>query len=76
MGHLGGKLDRHFTCEACPLYHNTTRKAAKEFRVEVNKKQSARRKAATALAARSPLGSPTSDQKRHSQMVMGQLNFK
>lgn len=23
-GHLSGKLETHFTLEACPLYHNTT----------------------------------------------------
>ncbi|CAG2068053.1 unnamed protein product, partial [Timema podura] len=22
QGHLGGRLDKHFTIEACPLYHN------------------------------------------------------
>lgn len=26
-GHLSGKLDLHFTLEACPLYHNTTPQA-------------------------------------------------
>jgi len=26
-GHLSGKLDSHFTLEACPLYHNTTPQA-------------------------------------------------
>lgn len=29
MGHLGGKLEKHFTIEACPMYHNRTIQACK-----------------------------------------------
>jgi len=72
-GHLsgsGGKLDRHFTQEACPMFHNMTGKECREFRLEINKKHSARRKATNLMhGAMSPLGSPSSEQKRHSQMV-------
>ena len=72
LGHLSGstKFDRHFTQEACPMYHNLVKKECRDFRAEINKKQSARRKAFNMMeGARSPLGSPSSDQKRHSQMV-------
>ena len=71
-GHLSGssKLDRHFTQEACPLYHNMIKKDCRDFRSEINKKHAARRKANNIMAgARSPLGSPSVEQKRHSQMV-------
>ena len=26
QGHLSGKLERHFTHDACPTFHNTTAK--------------------------------------------------
>ena len=72
-GHFSGtsKYDYHFTQDACPLYHNTVKKECKDFRIEINKKHSARRKAAGMMAgARSPLGSPSTEQKRHAQMVI------
>lgn len=31
IGHMGGNLDRHFTQDACPLYH---RKSVAECRVD------------------------------------------
>ena len=72
-GHFSGtnKYDYHFTQDACPLYHNTVKKECKDFRIEINKKHSARRKATGMMAgARSPLGSPSTEQKRHAQMVI------
>ena len=64
-GHLNGKLDRHFTAEACPIYHNVTKKWCQNFRTEISRKNSKRHKAISAIAAKSPQGSPTSDQKKH-----------
>ena len=29
----GGKLDRHFLLESCPLYHNLSRRACRDFQV-------------------------------------------
>lgn len=29
MGHLSGKLEKHFTIEACPMYHNRSVQACK-----------------------------------------------
>ncbi len=66
---LGGKLDRHFLLESCPVYHNLTRKACRDFRADTAKRAAARKKALTALATRSPLGSPSSEQKKNSHMV-------
>ena len=71
-GHLSGstKFDYHFTQDACPVYHNMIKKECRDFRNEINKKHSARRKATNTMAgARSPLGSPSIDQKRHAQIV-------
>ncbi len=68
-GHLNGKLDRHFTAEACPVYHNTTKQRCQSLRSEVTKKNNQRRRALTSLATKSPQGSPSGDQKRHYQHV-------
>ena len=62
LGHLNGKLDRHFTPEACPVYHNTTKKWCQTFKNEVNKKNNTRKKALTLSATKSPLGSPSNEQ--------------
>ena len=69
LGHLNGKLDRHFTPEACPVYHNTTKKWCQTFKNEVNKKNNTRKKALTLSATKSPLGSPSNEQKRHADQV-------
>ena len=29
----GGKLDRHFLLESCPLFHNLTKAACRDFQV-------------------------------------------
>ncbi len=36
----GGRLDRHFMIDACPVFHNTNRKECKDMRAELNKKVS------------------------------------
>ena len=63
-GHLSGKLDRHFTCEACPVYHNTTANACREAVSAYNKKDAARNKALLQLSSKSPLTSPTNEHRR------------
>ena len=65
----GGRLDRHFLVEACPVYHNMTRKECKDFRQEINRKMAARRKALNAMAAKSPLQSQTQQQRAHAKAV-------
>ncbi|XP_065225223.1 histone acetyltransferase KAT7 [Planococcus citri] len=45
-GHLGGRLDKHFTIDACPLYHNLTPKQCKENYLERVKRLEERRNAA------------------------------
>ena len=58
-GHLSGKLERHFTHDACPTYHNTTEKACREMVKEWDKKDTYRRKALAQLQTKSPLQSPS-----------------
>ena len=62
-------MDRHFLVEACPVYHNMTRKECKDFRQEINRKMTARKKALNAMAAKSPLQSQTQQQRTHAKAV-------
>ncbi len=64
-GHLGGRKDRHFLIDACPVYHNLNRKSCKDFRQDINKKTAARKKALSVLANKSPSQNPTSEQKKY-----------
>ncbi|XP_030751236.1 histone acetyltransferase KAT7 [Sitophilus oryzae] len=45
MGHLSGKFDKHFTLEACPLYHNFTISQCKQELTERKKREEIRKKA-------------------------------
>lgn len=47
-GHLGGQIDKHFTIEACPLYHNVTLTET-ESRTAARKQQDEERTKAIAL---------------------------
>ena len=62
-------MDRHFTQEACPLYHNMSRKVCRELRAEINRRSGQRRKAQMNMAAKSPVASPTNDQRKNAQIV-------
>merc|ERR1719509_58179 len=69
LGHLSGKLDRHFTHDACPLFHNTTDELCKTSLKEHQKKDAARRKALVFLAAKSPQSTPSAEQKKYIERV-------
>ena len=62
-------MDCHFLVDACPVFHNTNRKECRDFRLDVNKRAAMRKKALTAMATKSPLQSPTSEQRKHSKAV-------
>lgn len=47
MGHLGGRFEKHFTQEACPLYHNISLGDTKAFATEREQHEELRRKALT-----------------------------
>ena len=74
QGHLSGKVERHFTHDACPLYHNTTALACKENLLDYNKKDLVRRKAFQNM--KSPLMSPTSEQKKYHDKVKEERTVK
>lgn len=44
-GHLGGRLEKHFTQEACPLFHNMTLADTKAWALEREQRDEERKKA-------------------------------
>eukprot|EP00096_Caligus_rogercresseyi_P009270 TRINITY_DN3114_c0_g1_i1.p1 TRINITY_DN3114_c0_g1~~TRINITY_DN3114_c0_g1_i1.p1 ORF type:complete len:443 (+),score=157.89 TRINITY_DN3114_c0_g1_i1:877-2205(+) len=78
-GHLGGKLERHFLIDSCPVYHNMTAKECREHKAEVSQRLSVRKKALSSLANKSPLQSPSSEQRKYAQQMKdsrGNINAK
>lgn len=74
-GHLSGKLDSHFTLEACPLYHNTTPQACIEFHKERKKREDERKKAVTNLAKK-PKGVHQTTEQRNYQLKVREMRNK
>ncbi|XP_076765848.1 lysine acetyltransferase chameau isoform X2 [Xylocopa sonorina] len=75
-GHLSGKLDSHFTLEACPLYHNTTPQACVEFHKERKKREEERKKAVGCLAKKSPKGMHQTTEQRNYQLKVREMRNK
>nr|CAI5849687.1 unnamed protein product [Callosobruchus analis] len=67
LGHLSGKFEKHFTLEACPMYHNTTPERCK-LELEERKKREEARKKALDYHKRSPRA-PTSEQRAFLQKI-------
>ncbi|KAH0945531.1 hypothetical protein HN011_006842, partial [Eciton burchellii] len=74
-GHLSGKLDSHFTLEACPLYHNTTSQACVEFYKERKKREEERKKAIANLAKK-PKGVHQTTEQRNYQLKVREMRNK
>ncbi|KAK2580865.1 hypothetical protein KPH14_005939 [Odynerus spinipes] len=75
-GHLSGKLDTHFTLEACPLYHNTTPQNCVEFYKERKKREEERKKAIANLAKKSPKGGHQTTEQRNYQLKVREMRSK
>ncbi|KAG7213820.1 hypothetical protein KM043_003034 [Ampulex compressa] len=75
-GHLSGKLDSHFTLDACPLYHNTTTQACVEFHKERKKREEDRKKAVSILGKKSPKGMHQTTEQRNYQLKVRELRSK
>ncbi|XP_068972669.1 histone acetyltransferase KAT7 isoform X1 [Bombus flavifrons] len=75
-GHLSGKLDSHFTLEACPLYHNTTPQACVEFYKDRKKREEERKKAVACLAKKSPKGLHQTTEQRNYQLKVREMRNK
>jgi len=69
QGHLSGKLERHFTHDACPTFHNTTAKACRDMVKEWDRRDASRRKALSQLQTKSPLPHASSEQKAYLEKV-------
>jgi len=69
VGHLSGKLERHFTHDACPLYHNTSDAMCRSNMKEWTKKENSRKKALALLATRSPQSTPSAEQRKYVEKV-------
>ncbi|XP_011874549.1 PREDICTED: histone acetyltransferase KAT7 [Vollenhovia emeryi] len=74
-GHLSGKLDSHFTLEACPLYHNTTPQACVEFYKERKKREEERKKAIMNLTKK-PKGVHQTTEQRNYQLKVREMRNK
>ncbi|XP_011173629.1 histone acetyltransferase KAT7 [Solenopsis invicta] len=74
-GHLSGKLDSHFTLEACPFYHNTTPQACVEFYKERKKREDERKKAIINLAKK-PKGVHQTTEQRNYQLKVREMRNK
>lgn len=70
MGHLGGLNEKHFTQEACPLYHNVSLEETKKRREE-RVKQEEERKKATILF--DPMSNVTSIEQKAYQLKINDL---
>ncbi|XP_032665905.1 histone acetyltransferase KAT7 isoform X2 [Odontomachus brunneus] len=75
-GHLSGKLDSHFTLDACPLYHNTTSHSCVEFHKERKKREDERKKAVANLAKKSPKGVHQTTEQRNYQLKVQEMRKK
>ncbi|XP_044732299.1 histone acetyltransferase KAT7 [Chrysoperla carnea] len=76
MGHLSGKHEKHFTVEACPLFHNTTPQKCKEAYNERKKHEEERKKALDAYK-KSPRLQQTIEQKQYLQKIKdARMKFK
>ncbi|XP_008197990.1 histone acetyltransferase KAT7 isoform X1 [Tribolium castaneum] len=76
VGHLSGKYEKHFTLEACPMYHNLTPAQCKEELLERKKREEMRRKALE-FHRKSPRPQPTQEQKQYLQKIRDiHLKFK
>ncbi|CAK1600656.1 unnamed protein product [Parnassius mnemosyne] len=67
-GHLGGKASRHFTWDACPVYHNVTPAWCVAAAEERSAAAAARRRALHALQQR-PRAMPTIEQRAYQLKV-------
>lgn len=67
LGNLNGVAEKHFTIEACPMYHNVTIAETKVQKLERSKREEERQKAITVLELNK--NGPTEQQKAYSQRV-------
>lgn len=72
-GHLGGYFEKHFTQEACPLYHNVSLEETKKRHEERLKQEEERKKA---IILFDPMSNITSVEQKAYQMKISDLRAK
>lgn len=72
MGHLGGLSEKHFTQEACPLYHNVSLEETKARRIERIKHEDERKKASILF---DPMSNVTTVEQKAHQMKIKDLRM-
>ena len=75
-GHLSGRRERHFTSEACPVFHNSSAWTCRQAVSDHNKKDAARKKALSAQSSKSPLTSPSADQRKYQEKIKEERKVK
>ncbi|XP_058061183.1 histone acetyltransferase KAT7 [Anopheles bellator] len=75
LGHMGGVFEKHFTLEACPLYHNMTIEQTKQLLVERKQREEERRRSVPVYENSKKIQTP--DQKVYAQKIRDiRLRFK
>ena len=75
-GHLSGRRERHFTSEACPVFHNSSALSCRQAVADNNKKDAARKKSLSAQSGKSPLTSPSADQRKYQEKIKEERKVK
>lgn len=70
MGHLGGSNDKHFTQEACPVYHNVSLEETRKRRDERLKHEDHRHKATILF---DPMSNVTSVEQKAYQLKISEI---
>lgn len=70
MGHLNGKFEKHFTQEACPLFHNVSLEETKKRREERLQHEEERKKATILF---DPMSNVTSVEQKAYQLKINDM---
>lgn len=68
-GHLGGLYEKHFSVEACPVFHNITKEESKMNRQIREAEMKEREKATQAVGNKSPRNGPNSEQRNYCNKI-------
>uniref|UniRef100_A0A182PDC3 Histone acetyltransferase n=1 Tax=Anopheles epiroticus TaxID=199890 RepID=A0A182PDC3_9DIPT len=67
LGHMGGQFEKHFTLEACPMYHNMTVDQTKQLLVERKQREDERRRSIPVYENSKKIQTP--EQKLYAQKI-------
>lgn len=75
LGHLGGQFERHYTLEACPMFHNMSSQHTKDALQERKRREEERKKCTPVYEGSKKIQTP--DQKAYLQKIRDiRLKFK